>query len=228
MQIEAWTREIQQANLASTKRKEISRALTWFLDTVNPPLDGKRVIEFGCGNGRNLAYLARQGAICTGVDFVPEILRRARIKISKLHLNDSVTILKADLGESLPFPDVSFDIGLDFLAGCSLFDQAWETYRKEVVRVLAPGGYFVTYYFDADSPGHWRARSESPGPFPNSIINPNSGIIERAFSRTEVLREFSDLKLVASDIKVFNDKNHLKQEQNALLLTVLQKPNSHD
>lgn len=222
-QQQAWTKEYRQANLASTKREQPSRALTWFLETVKPNLEGKRVIEFGCGNGRNLVYLAKQGAYCTGVDFVDSALATAQAKVTEQGLEDKITILQADLGKPLPFTDASFDIGLDLLVGSSLFEEAWETYKKEVVRVLAPGGYFVCYYFDSESSGHWRARNENPGPYPNSIINPSSGIVERAFSRANILKEFSTLRLVATDAIEFTDQNYQQTEKNTLLLTALQK-----
>lgn len=41
------------------------------------PLQGKKVIELGCGNGDNLAAIAHEGAHCTGIDCSRAQLQRA-------------------------------------------------------------------------------------------------------------------------------------------------------
>src|ERR1700741_4932230 len=67
---------------------DVAQALVWLPTTRGtmgrPILDaagigaGTRVLELGCGTGSVTAEMVRRGAVVTGVDFSPDMLRRAR------------------------------------------------------------------------------------------------------------------------------------------------------
>jgi SAM-dependent methyltransferase len=63
-------------------------------------MDGNPVLDAACGTGRHLEYLARRGHDVIGVDFVPEMLDKAREKVTNadLRLGD-LTSLPLDDGE---------------------------------------------------------------------------------------------------------------------------------
>jgi ubiquinone/menaquinone biosynthesis C-methylase UbiE len=94
------------------------------------PVDGRNVLELGCGAARWSASLARRGALVVGLDISVRQLRHAR-EASRLNL------VQAD-AQRLPFADGSFDLVFSDYGGLSWADP----YRTvpEVARVLRPRG----------------------------------------------------------------------------------------
>lgn len=90
-----------------------------------------RVLDLGCGTGRNLALFG-SGVRAIGVDPCSPALRRARRRAP------GVPLVRA-CAEALPFRDGSFDTVVSGLVFCSVQDAA--SSLKEVRRVLkAEGG----------------------------------------------------------------------------------------
>lgn len=106
------------------------------------PLDGRRLVDVGCGTGRFTAAFEAAGARVTGVDVDPAMLRLARRRTS-------AQLLQAHAG-ALPLPDDGFDLAvavtlLDFA------DRA-EQVIDELVRVTRPGGRIVVASLNPRSP----------------------------------------------------------------------------
>jgi ubiquinone/menaquinone biosynthesis C-methylase UbiE len=89
-----------------------------------------RVLEIGCGTGRNLAVYG-PGARPVALDPDPVVLGRARARAPS-------TPLVAATAEALPFADGSFGTVVSSLAFCSVPDPARGL--AEVRRVLRPDG----------------------------------------------------------------------------------------
>jgi SAM-dependent methyltransferase len=105
------------------------------LRALVPPLEGRRVLDAGCGAGRTSAWLVEEGAEVVGFDASPQMLRRARERLP------SATFAVADLAEPLAFEDRSFDVAVASLVMHYLRD--WVPPLRELRRVLRPGGVFV-------------------------------------------------------------------------------------
>lgn len=60
---------------------------------------GSPILEIGCGTGRVLLPLARQGYHITGVDASAEMLERARAKIAAAELGERVTLVQQEMRE---------------------------------------------------------------------------------------------------------------------------------
>ena len=92
------------------------------------------VLDIGCGPGDFTRAFSETGAIVTGVDFSPEMIRVAQDRFPR------VTFKVAD-AESLPFGDCSFDVvvGAYVVHHLARPDLAF----REIYRVLRPGGRFV-------------------------------------------------------------------------------------
>jgi SAM-dependent methyltransferase len=102
-------------------------------------VQGKQVLEVGCGGGQNAIALARWGAVCTGVDPSAAQLAHARRLAQEQGVEVRFMLSNAeDLGV---FPDKGFDVVLSSYAFDYVADlrQAYE----EAWRVLKPGGLFV-------------------------------------------------------------------------------------
>ena len=93
-------------------------------------LDGN-ILDVGCGTGLPSRQLAGRGALVTGTDISPEMIRAA-----KENSQENISYLVAST-QALPFPDESFDIVTSFSA-FHWFTDTKST--KEMKWVLKPGG----------------------------------------------------------------------------------------
>ena len=102
-------------------------------------VEGKDVLEIGCGGGHNTIVLAKWGARSAGLDISEEQIKHAE----KLAQEQEVTV-RFHLGsmEKMDmFSDASFDI---VLSSCAIgySENVGQTFR-EAFRVLRKGGLFV-------------------------------------------------------------------------------------
>jgi len=100
---------------------------------------GKRILDFGCGDGRYSLELARDAASVTGVDISPESIRICREAAEKAGVADKVTFEVSDC-EALPVPDESFDVVLDMGV---LHHMDVSRAFAEMSRVLKAGGVAI-------------------------------------------------------------------------------------
>lgn len=91
--------DIYTQNLSS--ENEISNTL--FHTMINFNLTGKKVLDIGCGDGVDLALLAKRGALVHGIDPCDEFLEKAQI-------NNPHGIFINGIGEHLPFEEKVFDV----------------------------------------------------------------------------------------------------------------------
>ena len=101
-------------------------------------LEGKDVLEVGCGSGIAAQMLAEAGANLTAVDLTPWAVATTRSRLVAFGLEG--TVLEAD-GEALPFADAAFD--LVFSWGVIHHSSNMERALGELVRVCRPGGKLV-------------------------------------------------------------------------------------
>jgi SAM-dependent methyltransferase len=100
-------------------------------------VDGKRVLDFGCGHGMAAVVLARRGASVTAFDLSHGYLEEAR---KRAHANRVYVHFAIADGEYLPFADHSFDR----IWGCAILHHLdIRRAGPELFRVLKPGGLAV-------------------------------------------------------------------------------------
>ena len=99
-------------------------------------IEGKRVLDFGCGSGSNSLLLARRGAIVCGIDISHDLLSIARRRLDRSAVPLRARFVAAS-AHDLPLADKSFDLvfGIAILHHLDL-----DLVSKEVHRVLKPGG----------------------------------------------------------------------------------------
>lgn len=103
---------------------------------------GKRVLDAGCGGGRNLIAMAGLGAAeAIGIDIGAAGIEDARRRARGL---DNVGFRVASIMD-IPFPDHSFD--LVWCAGVLMITADEDQALDELTRVLRPGGmlYLLVY-----------------------------------------------------------------------------------
>ena len=97
-------------------------------------LEGKRVVELGCGTGKNTGWIANAAAGVTALDFSAGMLSHARQRVSASH----VRFVYHDLRNPWPLEDQSADV----IIGNLVLEHvgALAPIFAEAARVLTPGG----------------------------------------------------------------------------------------
>jgi SAM-dependent methyltransferase len=116
----------------------------------NIPLKKGRRLLLGLGGGREAIHLAKLGFAVTGVDFVPEMSKRAQENAARHGVNIEVLIQEVS---QLEVPAGSFDLA--WLSNSMYSCVPIRTRRVEMLRrihqALRPGGYFICSF-------HWEKR----------------------------------------------------------------------
>ncbi|MGI8809191.1 MAG: class I SAM-dependent methyltransferase [Acidimicrobiales bacterium] len=100
-------------------------------------VDGRRVLEVGCGAGPLTEWLVDQGALVTALDVSP-----AMVQLAQDRLGGRATFLMADAADRLPFaPNATFDLVVASLVLHYVRD--WECPLSEFRRMLTPRGAVV-------------------------------------------------------------------------------------
>lgn len=99
------------------------------------PQPGERILDAGCGTGRNLKSVISAGSRAVGLDFSHGMLKVAQRRLPR------VPLLQADLQRQFPFQGECFDAVLCALIGEHLDDL--RTTFSETHAVLRRGGRFV-------------------------------------------------------------------------------------
>lgn len=99
------------------------------------PKPGERILDAGCGTGRNLAPMLGARSRPVGLDFSFGMLRVARRK------HGGVPLMRADLQRTFPVRPGCFDAALCALIGEHLSDLP--AVFRETRAALRPGGRFI-------------------------------------------------------------------------------------
>jgi SAM-dependent methyltransferase len=142
---ELWTKSNAEHTAGKAREHWAAEEITWGIFgipekdvRVLPELDGKDVVELGCGTAYVSAWLARRGARPVGVDITPAQLETARAMQQEFGLE--FPLLEAD-GAETGLPDASFDLVVsEYGASISVDPYRW---IPEAARLLRSGGELV-------------------------------------------------------------------------------------
>lgn len=163
-------------------------------------------VDIGCGNGRNLIYLAQTfGMAGTGIDISAEAIAQAKANSEDLPLTYHVQ----SIAESIPVADNSCTIVLDMMASHVLNESERKALRNEILRVLKPGGwlFFKTFLLDEDLNAK-RLLAEHPADEPGSYIHPKIGILEHVFTEAEIDEVLGEDFIVH---KIYKSHRHMRK-----------------
>ena len=104
---------------------------------------GMRVLDAGCGPGRNLVYLLRSGFEVFGVDESSAAIEQTRRLAAALAAHLPQDNFRIEPVERMSFTDAGFDVVISSAVLHFAGDEAqWQSMVKEMWRVLKPGGIF--------------------------------------------------------------------------------------
>jgi ubiquinone/menaquinone biosynthesis C-methylase UbiE len=163
--IEQWTADPIAANLgegepgSAAYMESLLRARkqygTWMADALGyapgrSEVEGKDVLDVGCGQAIDVVGFARAGAHVTGVDLTPRHVELARAHVAALGLE--ATIVEGD-AEHLPFPGESFD----WVSSNGVLHHTPDmpAALREIRRVLRPGGTLRLTVYNRNSMHYW-------------------------------------------------------------------------
>ena len=128
----------QQATWASGDFAVVAARIVYQAEHLAETADlqaGWRVLDVATGSGNAALAAARRGCEAVGVDYVPALLERGRVRAAAEHLD--VEFVAGD-AEDLPFPDGSFDAVLSIYG--AMFAPDHHRTAAELARVCRPGG----------------------------------------------------------------------------------------
>jgi SAM-dependent methyltransferase len=128
----------QQAMWASGDYHMIATQIQVVAELLMEALDvhsTERVLDVATGSGNAALAAARRGCDVVGLDYVPALLERARIRTAAEGLDAS--FVEGD-AERLPFKGASFDVVSSVFG--AMFSPNQEQTASELMRVVKPGG----------------------------------------------------------------------------------------
>ena len=191
MQENVWEREYRNPKLV-TLGTEATSAIKDFARYVRKErkveLDNLKILDLGCGTGKNSIYIAEQGLSneVVGIDISETALEYAR------KAYPAGNFIKLSIGNTLPFGDTSFDIIIDSTSSNSLSEKERAMYLSEIARLLKPSGHLFVRALCKD--GDKNAQTlikEFPGPEKDTYIMPELGLTERVFSKEDFIALYS-------------------------------------
>ena len=104
---------------------------------------GMRVLDAGCGSGRNLVYLLREGFEVFGVDADPRALQATRQLAASIAPNLPAENFRLESIEAMSFPDAFADMVISSaVLHFARSDDHFQAMLRGTWRVLKPGGLF--------------------------------------------------------------------------------------
>jgi ubiquinone/menaquinone biosynthesis C-methylase UbiE len=104
---------------------------------------GMKILDAGCGSGRNLVYLLKSGFEVFGVDESSAALAQTRRLAARLSPHTPADNFRVEPVERMSFADAGFDVVLSSaVLHFARDEERWQRMLSEMWRVLKPGGLF--------------------------------------------------------------------------------------
>ncbi len=186
-----WEREYKRSKFLTKENKPQADAVRFvsFLRRQKFDAEKPKVLDLGCGTGRNSYYFAEHGAKVSGMEISRTAIDLAKQNAEKAGFN--IDYKKLSIGETFPYENSEFDIALDVTSSNSLSESEREIFLIETHRVLKNGGYFFTKALCKD--GDENAKNlikKFPGSDKDTYILPDIGVKERVWSKEDFVSTY--------------------------------------
>lgn len=172
------------------------------------------VVDFGCGNGRNLLFLSETyGINGSGFDISKEAITQAKTLATQenLPLEFNVDTIAHSPTNPFPFKNEQYSLALDMMTSHFLNKEERKEFYEEVHRSLKYDGWFFlkTFLLDEDENAK-RMIKDYPTLEHNSYIHPSIGVAEHVFVEKEIKK---DLEPFFTIHKITRSHGHLRKGQ---------------
>lgn len=185
-----WDQEYTKAEhlaLSTEASEDLEKFTRWLLReskrSILNPLSS--VADLGCGNGRNLVYLAENyGMRGIGFDSSSAAIKEAR----QLSGDHSLSYEVRSIAGALTIESESQMLVLDMMSSHFLKKDERTLLRDEIFRILRPGGYLFMKTFLRDGDLHTkRLIAENPAEEENAYMHPVIGVQEYVYGEEELV-----------------------------------------
>ncbi len=195
-----WDNEYTNAEhlaLSTEASEDLAKFTRWLQRRHDRTLhltSGNTAIDFGCGNGRNLVYLARTfGTSGIGYDSSAAAIKEAK----QLGADLPIHFETRSIAGTFDLPNNEHSLALDMMSSHFLNEAERLVLRDEAHRLLKPGGFLFMKTFLRDGDLHTkRLIEERPGPEPGSYIHPVIGVPEFAYFEEQLVDFLSERFIV--------------------------------
>lgn len=202
-QYQAWENEYRNPLLVTNSNEpqlDFKQFVKWLRKSQKRELENLRVLDLGCGTGKNSIFLAERGCIVTGIELSETAVRIATERVKNVDF--TIELIQGDIGTKWPLQNNSFDLLLDVVSSNSLSENEREICMGESLRVLQPGGYMFVKALSLDGDKNARKLLEKfPGKEKDTYVMPKIGITERVWSREDIESLYKDFKILRIERK---------------------------
>ena len=153
-----------------------------------------KIVELGAGLGRDSIYFGKNSITVTALDYSENGIKVINEKIKKENLTSSISTLKFDIREDLPFVSNSVDACYSHMLYCmALTQKDLDKLNSEIHRILKPGGLNIYTVRNTDDGDYKKAihRGEE--------LYEIDGFIIHFFSKDKILNLTSGFKNISID-----------------------------
>ena len=153
-----------------------------------------KIVELGAGLGRDSIYFGKNSINVTALDYSENGIKVINEKIKKENLTSSISALKFDIREDLPFESNSVDACYSHMLYCmALTQKDLDKLNSEIHRILKPGGLNI-----------YTVRNTDDGDYKKGIhrgedLYEIDGFIIHFFSKDKILNLTSGFKNISID-----------------------------
>jgi SAM-dependent methyltransferase len=178
-------------------------------------------LDFGCGNGRHLIYLAETfGLLGHGFDSAAIAISAAKRRAAELPLSFTTRSIAGDYN----LPDQSAGLALDMMTSHYLLAAERTHLRNEIYRLLRPGGFLFMKTFLRDEDIHTeRLITEHPGPEPGSYIHPVIGVHEYVYDEATLVAFLQERFVIHKIYRSHQHRFHGKARKRRTITIYAQK-----
>ncbi|MCA9359514.1 methyltransferase domain-containing protein [Candidatus Nomurabacteria bacterium] len=195
----------EHLKLSDKESEDLAKFTRWVIRRERGDIlaEEASAIDAGCGNGRNLIYLAHKFNMKgVGIDISSAAIAQAKKASVGLDIKYSI----GNAGDPMPAEDESQSLALDMMTSHFLDKACRERLRDELFRTLQPGGFLFMKTFLKDKDLHTkRLVEERPGKEEGSYIHPVMGVAEYVYSEEELVNFLSEKFIVR---KIYRSHKH--------------------
>ncbi|MEV4656692.1 class I SAM-dependent methyltransferase [Micromonospora sp. NPDC049301] len=223
MSRDLWEREYVNHSISSSTNDRPSHGTAFLrkhLPRISQVVGPPRLLDLGCGGGRNAADLAETGLAIFGMDFAHRPLLAARTRLGP----GPSRLVQASMKAPLPFRDGAFSLVTAFTSLENVTeDDRLRALAREVWRVLCPGGLFFAYFLTPDD-GYYLPLINRDGDGRNLTFDPVTDLRQRVYRVEELSALFRpSFALVGADRISFPDIRSGAVHQRLLATAIWQR-----